>query len=68
MRMFESSEKKKDSTGKIVPWSPRNAEPRLKRFVLSYIDIEQRAVAETLPSALKAGNMRPIDQPTGDGA
>ncbi len=48
---FQAIQGKKDRTGKAISWEPKNAQPRLKRFVSSYLMIEGN-VCEAIPDYL----------------
>lgn len=53
-------ESRKRSDGKATKWAPERAVPRLRRFVISYISIEQQVVGNLLPKVLASANMRLI--------
>jgi deoxycytidylate deaminase len=51
---------RKRGDGKALKWAPERAVPRMRRFVLSYISIEQQVVGILLPKVLRSANMRLI--------
>jgi cytidine deaminase len=53
MTLFEISGKRKDGSGKAIEWSKVGANPRIKRFVLSYLLIENEIVGDVLPKLLE---------------
>ncbi len=52
MSLFESPGKRKDNEGKSLAWEKNRANPRIKRFVLSYLLIEDEVVGEIVPQLL----------------
>lgn len=52
--MFKMHGDRKGPSGKAIEWSPTAANPKLRRFVLSYVMIEQQVVGELLPELLRA--------------
>lgn len=52
LELFEMR-KRKTSNGELVAWERSEAEPRIKRYVLSYLLIEQQIVGEKLPELLR---------------
>jgi deoxycytidylate deaminase len=59
MWMFKNSDRKSTS-GDIVKWSVSAGNPKLKRFVASYILIEDRVLGELLPAKLDEIDVRPV--------
>jgi deoxycytidylate deaminase len=59
--MFRSGERK-DREGNAVTWIDGRAEPRLKRFVPSYLLIEDKVLGKVLPATLGRGGASPISQ------
>lgn len=57
--MFRAGERK-DREGNAVTWIDGNAEPRLKRFVPSYLLIEDKVLGKVLPATLGRGGVSPI--------
>ena len=53
MTLFEIYGKRKDSSGNAVGWIKAKANPRVRRFVLSYLLIEDDIVGSVLPELLK---------------
>lgn len=53
LELFEMLPKRKDDMGNAIKWIPLSAKPRLQRFVLSYILLEQKATAEILPELFR---------------
>ncbi|WP_038059723.1 anti-phage dCTP deaminase [Thioalkalivibrio sp. ALJT] len=45
---FKLQSERKDSAGQAVNWSEKTAEPRMQRYVLSYIALEQAATGEII--------------------
>ncbi len=52
MALFEMPGKRKDEEGKVLSWNKTIANPRIKRFVLSYLLIEENVVGELVPRLL----------------
>jgi hypothetical protein len=52
MTLFEMQGKRKDPSGRTIEWSRTKANPRIKRFVLSYLLIEDEMVGDVLPELL----------------
>jgi cytidine deaminase len=59
--MFRASERK-DREGNALTWIDGRAEPRLKRFVPSYLLIEEKVLGKVLPATLGRGGVLPISQ------
>jgi cytidine deaminase len=53
MTLFEISGKRKNSKGNAIEWIKVGANPRIKRFVLSYLLIEDEIVGDVLPRLLE---------------
>lgn len=53
--------KRKTSDGNLVAWERSEAEPRIKRYVLSYLLLEQEIVGEKLPTILQDNGLS-LDQ------
>jgi len=51
---------RKDVRGRVRLWQPALAEPRLKRFVASYILIEDRVLGSVLPAHFARMGIKPI--------
>jgi deoxycytidylate deaminase len=51
---------RKDPRGRAIVWQPSKAEPKLKRFVLSYLLIENDVLATVLPEYFSRMNIKPI--------
>ena len=54
--MFRATDRK-DRQGSAVRWIDGKAEPRLKRFVPSYLLIEDTVLGKVLPATLGRGNV-----------
>lgn len=52
---------RKDTHGNARTWQPARAEPRLKRFVTSYLLIENEVLANVLPAHFDRMNVHPLD-------
>lgn len=52
---FQFSGKRKNEYGEILDWENENIAPKLKRFVLSYILIEEKIVGELPPPVSQPG-------------
>ncbi|WP_161966004.1 anti-phage dCTP deaminase [Steroidobacter cummioxidans] len=59
--MFRAPERK-DRNGNAVTWIDGTAEPRLKRFVPSYMLIEDKVLGKVLPATLRRGGVSPMSQ------
>jgi len=57
MHFFEAKGKRKSPEGDVVDWDRGKSNPTLKRFVLSYIFIEDRVVGEVIPFELQSKNL-----------
>lgn len=55
--IFKAKGKRKDSSGKIEDWDRVSADPKIQRFVLSYLSSEDLLVGDVLPSILKAHSL-----------
>ena len=65
--IFKSNGKRKDSLGRIEKWERINSNPKINRFVLSYLLSEDVIVAKDLPSILKQNKLKLIeDEKQGD--
>lgn len=53
MTLFEMQGKRKDPSGSAIAWSKAKANPRIKRFVLSYLLIEEELTGDVLPALLR---------------
>jgi deoxycytidylate deaminase len=51
---------RKDQNGAIAPWSIAKSEPKLKRFVTSYLMIEEIVVGDLLPRKLREIGIAPV--------
>jgi cytidine deaminase len=51
---------RKDARGNVRPWQPGVAEPRLKRFVASYVLIEDQVLGSVLPVHFARTGINPI--------
>ena len=52
MVLFEMSGKRKEKNGRIITWGKISANPRINRFVLSYLLIEENIIGKLIPSLL----------------
>lgn len=59
--MFRATERK-DRQGNALAWTEGKAEPRLKRFVPSYLLIEDAVLGKVLPATLGRGNVSRVSQ------
>ncbi len=55
--IFNATEDRKDSSGKIINWREIYGKPRFMRFLNTYIEIEIKIVAEEIPRLAKALNI-----------
>jgi deoxycytidylate deaminase len=55
--MFRMHGDRKSPSGKSVEWSPTKANPKLQRFVLSYVAIEQQVAGVLIPELLRATDL-----------
>lgn len=51
---------RKDARGHVRAWRPGAAEPRLKRFVASYVLIEDKVLGSVLPAHFARAGINPI--------
>lgn len=51
--LFQPSEERKDKKGNVIEWRAADANPRLRRFVLSYLMIEDDVTGKLLPELFK---------------
>lgn len=65
MTLFEIHGKRKDSAGKAAEWNKAKANPRVKRFVLSYLLIEDDIVGDVLPELLKKKGINLVQATSG---
>lgn len=59
MWMFKNSDRK-NSSGDMVKWSISAGNPKLKRFVASYMLIEDKVLGELLPAKLDEIGVKPV--------
>jgi hypothetical protein len=59
--MFRATERK-DSRGNAITWIDGKAEPRLKRFVPSYLLMEGMVLGNVLPVALERGTVSRVSE------
>lgn len=59
MQMFEMNGERKDETGKIIDWAKSKKQPKVIRFINTYLDIETKIVGEVLPTILES--LKPIE-------
>lgn len=57
--MFKNSDRK-NKAGEIVKWSISDGDPKLKRFVASYMLIEDRVLGDLLPAKLEQIGIKPV--------
>jgi cytidine deaminase len=55
-----NSGRRKDADGTVIEWMENKAEPRLKRYVPSYLFIEDIVMAQVLPQKLSRASVTPI--------
>ena len=51
---------RKDNRGNVKVWQPAKAEPKLKRYVLSYVLIEEEVLGSVLPEYFARMNVHPV--------
>jgi cytidine deaminase len=69
MELFEmpGADSRKDDSGKVVDWSKANARPRLKRYMATYLLLEQKLISEFIPELLtKLGSNIELFASTGE--
>lgn len=54
MFKMHDGDSRKLPSGKAIEWSPTAANPKLRRFVLSYVMIEEQVVGKLLPELLES--------------
>jgi cytidine deaminase len=57
---FRPARSRKGAGGTVNPWRAKTAKPKLRRFVLSYLAIEDRVVGEVLPNVLRRAGIRAL--------